>query len=602
MTIGRLDVASLKRNFRHPKIRPVQESAFAFIAKHGGGLLELWTGAGKTDIGMTFLKAFAKQGKGPLFYICPTKAVVEQIGSMYANDPDVAIAEGRNAHRCLYIKDEPSYNADEIPCVSMFRDNCAHFVDQQTGKTAEEGATPCPYYQQKFEAKQAKIVVCTVSFFIFAQLFSREFESPAGLVIDEVHRLSSIFRRTISFEISDYHLGQAIELLHVIGAEKEAGELEKFLKAMIRIVRKKPANELLDDNEIQSLMAELVPLDARELRAKIGKALKEKRIDPKAQMTALKQLEVVARDMKRYIRALEYSLPGEERKALNYTYAFYKKELGERERVQYKLVVKAYSVEPLIRCMLVPHTLAYSATIGDPKILKFETGIDLPFFKLPSDFPVGNVRVFMPTNTPNLAHKKRRKGEPTRVLRNVAKACKGFAHVGLRSLVVVISEKERAKFLALSEEEGVRTLSYGNGVHPKDAALEFKREKKASDVLVGTVANYGEGVDLPKQLAPVIFFLRPSYPPPKDPQTVFELRRFRESDCWRLWNWRVMIEALQVRGRNIRSDRDLGVTFFISQQFRRFVFGSLPEWLQKAYRHDRTFDECVEETKELLAK
>ena len=69
---------------------------------------------------------------------------------------------------------------------------------------------------------------------------------------------------------------------------------------------------------------------------------------------------------------------------------------------------------------------------------------------------------------------------------------------------------------------------------------------------------------------------------------------------WRLWNWRVMIEALQVRGRNIRGPQDLGVTFFISEQFRRFLFASLPEWLQPAYRGEHTFEEAVTETEELL--
>ena len=119
------------------------------------------------------------------------------------------------------------------------------------------------------------------------------------------------------------------------------------------------------------------------------------------------------------------------------------------------------------------------------------------------------------------------------------------------------------------------------------------------DCLVGTTANYGEGVDLPKQIAPVIFCLRPGYPNPFDPQTGFEERRFGKRR-WQLWNWRVMIELLQVRGRNIRSETDLGVTFLISQQFRRFAFGSLPEWLKLAYRGEWTFEECIADAEKLL--
>jgi Rad3-related DNA helicase len=100
-------------------------------------------------------------------------------------------------------------------------------------------------------------------------------------------------------------------------------------------------------------------------------------------------------------------------------------------------------------------------------------------------------------------------------------------------------------------------------------------------------------------MAPVIFFLRPGYPSPKDPEVQFEERRFGGA-VWRVRNWRVMIEALQVRGRNIRSATDRGSTIFISQHFRKFLYASLPEWLKDAYRGDVTFEEAKQETLELL--
>ena len=70
---------------------------------------------------------------------------------------------------------------------------------------------------------------------------------------------------------------------------------------------------------------------------------------------------------------------------------------------------------------------------------------------------------------------------------------------------------------------------------------------------------------------------------------------------WQVWNWRVIIGLLQVRGRNIRSVEDVGVTFLISQQFRRFAYGSLPEWLKPAYVGGKTFEECVKETVKMLS-
>ena len=108
------------------------------------------------------------------------------------------------------------------------------------------------------------------------------------------------------------------------------------------------------------------------------------------------------------------------------------------------------------------------------------------------------------------------------------------------------------------------------------------------------MANFGEGVDLPRQIAPVIFVLRPGYPPPDAPRTQFEERRYG-NNRWAIWNWRVMLSVLQVRGRNIRSEDDLGATIFISQQFRRSVFASLPVALQTSYKGQLTLDQCVKE-------
>jgi Rad3-related DNA helicase len=282
---------------------------------------------------------------------------------------------------------------------------------------------------------------------------------------------------------------------------------------------------------------------------------------------------------------------------LNYTYGYYEQEIGEGGKTQYRLVIKAYFVAPLIKKILAPWTLAYSATIGDAETFGFESGIRFPFYAFESDFPAKNTKIFMPIDTPNLAVKSRNRQDLTRSLRKIVRVCRNFQDTGLRSLVVVVSNLEREKFLILTKEEGVDAISYGNGIKPREAARKFQQGE--GSVLVGTVANYGEGIDLPKNLAPIIFFLRPAYPNPKDPATIFEERRFGNMR-WRLWNWRVMVEALQVRGRNIRSARDLGVTIFISQQFRRFMPAVFPKWLEEAYRGDLRLEECVKVTKDLL--
>ncbi len=581
----------------YPEIRENQRESLELIDKEEGSVtLELPVGTGKTAVGFTFLRELQSQGKAPLFYTAPTKTIVQQVKTMH---PEVQIAYGRNEHPCLYYPEE-DLRADEIPCSLLV--DCSHRVDQETGKTKEPGATACPYLLQKFQAKQGGIVACTTSFYLFTQLFSREWEQPAGLVVDEAHRIAQVVRNALSYEITDVRLQRAIDMIRKIGAEKEAERLKEFLSSMWRIIRTKPARTpaLLESHEIRELMDSLMKVNTEVLWNAISAAVQKGLIDTKAERQVLKQLEVLVRDLGRYLRSFEFSLETEKRRPLNYTYAFYEEELEEGKKVQHRLVIRSYYVAPLIKRLLGERTLSCSATIGDPEVFGWETGIRNAAYALPSDFPSENTRVFLPTDTPNLAVKVRTRQQPTRVLRKIAQTCAKFADEGIRSLVVVVSNKERHKFLMLCSEEGVTALSYGNGEAPKDVIARFKAGE--GEVLVGTVANYGEGIDLPQQIAPVIFFLRPGYPRPADPATQFEERRFGGSQRWRVWNWRVMIESLQVRGRNVRSSEDIGVTFFISQQFRRFLWAALPKWLKDSYRGDKTFDECVEEALEVLAK
>ncbi len=581
---------------RYPAIKPAQSSALQAIAEtKGSTLLELPTGTGKTAVGYTFLKALDQLGQGPLFYIVPTKALVDQVAMMH---PDLQVAYGRHEYDCLYYQPD-KFKADEIPCLTLA--DCPHRVDQVTGETQEAGFTPCPYYLAKYHAKQSKIVVCTASFYLFTQLFSREFDPPAGLVIDEAHQMANVMRNALSYEITDWNLQRTIDLLVKLGAEQESWELEQFLKTMVQILRKKPQSTptILSDEEIWELMNFVSQIDADSIRQKIGQAISSGLVDPFKDRDFLMQLESITLNLKRYVRSLDYSTETEHRNPLNYvTYAYSEKEaMTDSQRVQYRLIIRAYYVAPLVKKLLAPQTVAYSATVGDPGIFSYETGIKLPFVSLPGTFPTVNTRILMPSDTPKLATRVKIRQEPTKVLRRIAQTCYDLQSRQIRVLVVVVSNREKDRFVSLCHEEAVDVISYDESLSPREAINRFKSGE--GSVLVGTTANYGEGLDLPEEIAPVIFFLRPGYPNPRDPVVQFEERRFG-NQRWQVWNWRVMIEALQVRGRNVRSADDRGVTIFISQQFRRFLYGSLPTWLKPAYRSELTLEECRKEVIDLL--
>ncbi len=583
-------------------MRVAQIAGLRFIAEKGSCTLELPTGAGKTAMEVAIARTAKKHFKS-CFLVTPTKTVLEQIRQRFPDDFTIAL--GRGDFPCFYYErskadltpeSKTKFKADEIPC-SMLR-NCPHRVDQDG--LHEEGVPPCPYLQQKYDAQNSrKPVLATLAFYLFARLYSKNFLEPDVLIIDEAHRVPETVRSALSYDITDWHLEKAVEILEEVGEDNAAVVLDYFRSEMISIIKKKPASRgtLLEASEIIKLISILDTIDGKAVENSVTKAIKEGSINADDIVEVLKKVEGTVKNLRRYVRSLELSLPLANRGALAYAYAYHTEEQVEGNKVAHKLVVCSHYVSPLVKLLLGKTTIALSATFGDNVIFGQESGIQLPFLSVPPSFPAEKTRIFMPTDTPNLAFNDRKRGAVTNMMRRMARASKKLAHKGIRSLYVVISNEERQKLLALMEEEGVKAISYGNGVTAREAAVHFKDGE--GEALVGTAANFGEGVDLPRQIAPVIFVLRPAYPPPHEPRTQFEERRYG-NNRWAIWNWRVMLSALQVRGRNIRSEDDLGVTIFISQQFRRFVFASLPKTLQSSYKGDLTLDQCVKEAEKLV--
>ena len=589
-------------------MRPKQELGLKYVGEKGSAILELPTGEGKTAIEVTIARTAKKHFKR-CFLVTPTKTVLEQIHQRFPDDFTIAL--GRSDFPCFYYekrKDDltseskTKFKADEIPC-SMLH-TCPHRVDQETGETKEPGVCPCPYLKQKFEARNSrKPVLATLAFYLYSRLFSKGFPEPDVLIIDEVHKLPETVRGALSYDITDWHVERAVAILEKVEEHEAASALDHFRKRMIKIVKKKPAHRgtLLEASEITELMDILDSIDSRAIERSVAKAMKDDSSDTYDDVQVFKKVESVVKNLRRYVRSLQLSLPldkqGASRGALAYTYAYHVEEKDEKDRIAHKLVVCSHYINPLVKLLLGKVTIALSATIGDNVIFGQESGIQLPFLTLPPSFPAEKTRIFMPTDTPNLAFNERKLGDVTKVMRRVARAAKKLAGKGIRSLHVTVSNEERQKLLELMNEEGVKAISYGNGVTAKEAAIRFKDGE--GDALVGTMSNFGEGIDLPRQIAPAIFVLRPGYPPPDDPRTQFEERRYG-NNRWAIWNWRVMLSVLQVRGRNIRSEDDLGVTFFISQQFRRSVFASLPKTLQSSYKGDFTLDQCVKAAVDLV--
>ncbi len=624
--------------------RDQQSEIFRFVVGHNSSLIEGPTGLGKGAVEYVIAKACASKLGGPIFWIVPTKALVKQFAEEF---PDVTVALGRGDHPCIYAAedfdpetkhpvtaqqlvqlttDPQAVKANDV--ATMVCRKCPHYVDTNTGKTNGPGALRCPVYQQKYEVSQADVVLCTMSFYLFAHLFSRKAGKqknvPDALVIDEVHRLPKVVRYSLSYDITDYHLTQSIELLERLN-ESTADEvriLKKFRRAITHIAqardRKAKVEVMLEDDEIRRLIGILDPIDTDELESKISGAVSSGTIDRRKDRVAIKRLETLVRDIRRYVHSFMYSLEEHDeegevtRRPLNYTCSYYRtekevvemaEETGDkryRKKVTHKLIIHCSYVAPLIRKrLLAPFTVGLSATIGDKDVFGFISGIKFPLLRLESDFPTENRRIYVPNDTPSLAFdapgSKRQKAN---MLRQIAQTCKWLSRRKYRSLVVTVSEEERANFLRLAEREGLNVMTYGNGVAAKDAASQFRDGEGV--VLLGTSAHYSEGIDLPDEMAPVIFFLRPGYPNPRSPEQQFMVKRFGKSTAMMVNQYDVMQQVNQTAGRNVRSSTDRGSIICVDARFKRIAFAALAKWLEPAYRGSFEWDQCLDDTVKLL--
>jgi Rad3-related DNA helicase len=625
------------RNEKIRQPRPIQEAAMAALAD-GRFLQELPPGTGKTALEYTVCCTALKkiQPEETIFWIVPTKALVEQIKQEH---PSVQAVFGQNEHPCPWAKEnfehEPTQPVTRTQLPLLYEDSdvarvsdvpqfmharCPHYVNQDNGQVNEVGMVPCPYYQQTYEAKQGgKIIVATMSFYIFAKLFSKRVKETvhdtsygrvALLVIDEVHRLADVIRYTLSYDITDWHLERAIELLKTIDAP-EHHQFRKFLKALKDIAKahqKEPHKEhLLMEDEIRKLIAILEEIDPNVLDPdRIKEAISAGLINAQRDWQQIKTIETLARDIRKYIHNFELGLAKEDaegnvvRRPLNYSCSFYKTEKGENERVQHKIVLHCHYVVPLVKKRLKPPTtISFSGTIGRADLFGYDSGITEPLFSAPSTFPIQNRRIYLPSNVSDLSRRSDPTGKKkTKTLRQIAKACLQLINDNIRSLVIVTSNDERATFMDLAEKEGLDAITYDDDVGAKDIAMSFKQG--AGETLCGCTAHYGVGVDFPQGSAGAVFLLRPGYPNPNSAASQFEKARFGEGAYWSRTMYKVMLEVQQVPGRNIRGPNDKGVCFLMSSGFEKFGYHSLPEWLQPAYRRGMMLDDCLEDARALL--
>lgn len=597
-----------RKFFPHPSVWEWQEKAIQMIlnviSSRRGVVLELPPGSGKTALAVWFLNICKAIGlSGARVIVTPTKGLVGQIVRLY---PGTRAMYGRSEYKCLYAhsRGKPA-QADEVPCLMLVkRGLCPHYVPSLAQLPRD--VDPCEYYLAKAQAEEGdNNVACTMAYFLLNRLFARRPRKIAGLAIDEVDKLGEMARMVFTYDITDWHL-QRLQKLIARYDKIASKRLTEFLQQMISIAQKKPAQKptLLSSYEIELLVKKLELIEFDCVRETIGTALEKGDIDFTEYQEELAAFEKIDYQLKRYLHSFEYAVKTETRNPLNYVFAYYKKDPPEDERVRYLLRVSAFYVAPLIRTCLegVGRVFAYSGTVASrdtdqEDAFRFETGINFPIERLPSPYPVERMRLFMPSDTPNLAFKVRKPGDVDKAMKMGVEAIIALRQEDIRTLVVVESEEERQQFLVLGEKYGLQIVTYSKDRNPRKTLSAFQQGE--GEVLLGVSAHYGRGIDLPDEVARVVIALRPAFKRPDDPEAQFEKERFPHKYRAR-WTLLAANAARQLIGRVVRNKDDFGLTIFISEHYQKFLPGALPYDRKPAWISGKTMDECVQEAIEFI--
>lgn len=515
------------------------------------------------------------------------------------------------------------------------------------GQTFQPGADKCNYFNEKLHsllvalgapaAGSAKIVLTTTAYFVMNRLLLKEWRElhPAMIVLDEAHNLARIVRRLFELRITDVHLFRMADKLKPF-EPTQAALIHLFAKKMFAIARKRSPRieDLLEEDEVNELLDIAEELNRDHIQKAVERAVDSGALSLEKDLKKIKALESLAFGLDRLLRSLRYATTGyhtegftiaeEKKRALNYVVASYliEEEDEEDDGPTHKktiLRVRSYFVAGIIKKTFGhkltdeqkaagkhrTSVLAYSATIGDHKIFYYETGLNLHFVQSGSSFDPGKARIYRCSDMPNLAARVSHWGHKVYAFKQIIESAKVFIENGHRCLVLLVSDNERLGnkknrkqkgFLHFAREAGIDVMTYdrsgsrrGNEGMNSRQALEAFRNEGRGDLLLGTVAQYGEGIDLPAfknddsqvHPCPVIFLLRPSFPSPRAPESRFEHKRMGKSGYFKLMYHRAALIAVQARGRNIRSHSDMGVTFYVSQQFEDFLYNALPDELHE---------------------
>lgn len=436
-------------------------------------------------------------------------------------------------------------------CISDCVDGCPVFL-----------AHECPYYNAKFAAQEANVVVTTLAYqfeaisrfdSLLGLVWGNGWHSRRLLVVDEAHSFDEDLVSFFSMELRPSTLPgfpfDSIPKPELMSADESLGFLRERLPPYFEIQK-------------EALEAMVVSDEAETVAERFAYQK-----DVKGQMrvvrTAAKMMLSLARENIDWVHT--YDDPKDERGAYHPVHMWRPLTVGP-------LVKDAWEQIPLV--------LLSSATFLDVGRLAVELGFPKGSWAtvtVPDTFPKRSAPIrlesVMSLNKRNLMD-----SVPNIVayIEHIAKKhpdSRGIVHGHSYQLAKAISERATGY---------LRSRLVFHDKQSRNATYQDWKSKKAEapdSILVGVGMN--EGIDLPYDHARFQIIIKTPYPSMGDPWVVARKDRLADGQKW--YDEATLMGILQASGRIMRAQDDSGVTYILDSNVNRLVSAHwmvLPQWFK----------------------
>lgn len=486
------------------------------------------TGSGKTWIG----EVIRRELDCKAVYICSDKQLQDQF---LRDFPYARVLKGRNNYK-------PQYGGNDITC-----EDCTAATPDDTCMFCPDFYS-CPYQVAKAEARAAEVAVLNTSYFLTEANYVGKFSKNDLVIIDEGDMLEGSLMGFVEYAIPEYIFRDLRLSPPIKGARKPTlmAWLQDVADKARAYVRSRPTM----GEKYQRRWAAFIE-DTNRVRGEL-----QRDIDAKARKklaAADDGIDDEADDSGRWLR-----------------------DYDTRTFALKPVMVNGYGPKMVWRHS--KRFLIMSATIISPDEMADSLGIpfDWEVVQVPMTFPVENRPVIL-APIADVTYKTMDDAVP-KLVYAIARIVD--MHPGERILVHAVSKKLNEQLTAGLRAEGVAPLfTYQNPRERVDVVARFSVSN--GGVLISH--SLDRGVDLKGEACTVVVIAKVPSPALGD-KRVSARMHLPGGDQW--YAVQAVRRIVQMSGRHVRSNTDVGVTYILDAQFTKNLWrrneGLFPKWYREA--------------------